>query len=109
MLTCRRTGCPAADPEFYCAAAAVVVLRKAGITSFAKRSIVERGGADDAIEAGITLFDRLQGLDDVLRPAGEEPPAFTARSILSGSRSITSSRALTSSPGRKPIRNSPSR
>ena len=32
----------------------------------------EQGGANDAVEAGIALFDRLQLLDDVLRPAGEE-------------------------------------
>jgi hypothetical protein len=30
------------------------------------------GGANDAVEAGIALLDRLQSLDDVLRPAGEE-------------------------------------
>jgi len=28
--------------------------------------------ANDAVEAGIALLDRLQRLDDVLRPAGEE-------------------------------------
>src|SRR6267378_7917642 len=28
----------------------------------------ERGGANDAIDAGIALLDRLQLLDDVLRP-----------------------------------------
>jgi hypothetical protein len=37
---------------------------------------VERGAqgrrADDAVEAGVALLDRLQLLDDVLRPAGEE-------------------------------------
>src|SRR6266481_3732138 len=32
----------------------------------------ERGGANDPIEAGIALLDRLQLLDDVLRPAGQE-------------------------------------
>ena len=32
----------------------------------------ERRRADDAIEAGIAPLDRLQLLDDVLRPAGEE-------------------------------------
>ena len=31
-------GAPAVDPQVYCAAAAVLVSRKAGITSFAKRS-----------------------------------------------------------------------
>ena len=40
---------------------------------------VERGGANDAVEAGIALLDRLQGLDDVVRPA-RKPPAFTASS-----------------------------
>jgi hypothetical protein len=37
-LTCRRAGGAAADLRVYCAAAAVWVSRKAGITSFAKRS-----------------------------------------------------------------------
>src|SRR5580704_6307421 len=32
----------------------------------------ERGCADDSVEAGIALLYRLQLLDDVLRPAGEE-------------------------------------
>jgi hypothetical protein len=71
----------AADPRVYCAAAAVRVSRKAGITSFAKRSRfceleveqgAERGCANDAVEAGIAFLDRLQVLDDVLRPAGQE-------------------------------------
>jgi hypothetical protein len=33
---------------------------------------VERRGANDAVEAGIALLDRLQLLDNVLRPAGQE-------------------------------------
>ena len=32
----------------------------------------ERGCANDAVETGIALLDRLQNLDDVLRPAGQE-------------------------------------
>jgi hypothetical protein len=42
---------------------------------------VERGRANNPIETGIALLDRLQCLDDVLRPA-EKPPAFTATSIV---------------------------
>src|SRR5215831_13993399 len=65
----------------YCAAAAVRVSRKAGITSFPEAVEVceldvergaERGCADDPVEPGIALLDRFQGLDDVLWPAGEE-------------------------------------
>src|SRR5215472_7909634 len=32
----------------------------------------EGGRANEAVEAGVALLDRLQLLDDVLRPAGEE-------------------------------------
>ena len=42
----------------------------------------ERGRANDAVEAGIALLDRLQLLDDVLGRPARKPPAFTASSIV---------------------------
>ena len=79
-LTCRRAGRPAAT---------LGLLRRGGGPGVAEGGDhllreavevceldVERGAerrrANDAVEAGIALLDRLQLLDDVLRPAGEE-------------------------------------
>jgi hypothetical protein len=71
------------NPRVYSAAAAILVSRKAG-DHFLREpvEVSEGGGANDAVEAGIALLDRLQLLDDVLRSARQETPGLTASSIV---------------------------
>jgi len=71
----------------------------------------ERRGANDAVEAGIALLDRLQLLDDVLRPAGQESAGFTASSMV-GSLTVPTRRgsrfaAICSAVKARTRRNSP--
>ena len=82
-----------------------------GLTAPRRRSWgAERHCANDAVEAGIALLDRLQDLDDVLRLA-RKPLALTASSIV-GSLTVPTSRgsriaAICSSLSARTRRNSP--
>jgi hypothetical protein len=71
-----------------------LALRKARITSCEAVEVgelnLERGAerrcANDAVEAGVTPLDGLQGFDDVLWPAGEKAAGLHRISMVDGLR-----------------------